>query len=147
MRSHTIAMFASAPSAPIPANSDILPKRRRARCTRKVTPCRIDAFDSPSARSWNRIGTSAARRSVRTSSSSRILNPLGRSVERSRRERSTRKNPVIGSLVPCSRRGNIDLVRMVAARDTPNRRVVPSPVESPPPMYREATTTSASPRA
>ena len=124
--------FAMAPMPPTSAKADMRPKRSIASCVRKRMPWVKVAFDSPAYRVANANGTSPMRSWRRARISSRILNPRGRSASRSRASRSTRKNPVIGSVQPWSLRGNIDLVSAVEARETAVRVAFARPPAVPP---------------
>ncbi len=75
------------------------------------------------------------------------MKPRGLRVAASTAVRSMRKKPVIGSDTFFSRIGNMDRVRAVEAFETITRVRSDSPVDVPSPAYREATTTSTSPRA
>ena len=78
----------------------------------------------------------------RTSSSSRILNPRGRSSSSRTADRRTRKKPLIGSVTPPRRSGNSSLAADPQAAEI-SARAGPSPSARPARRYRLATARSA----
>ena len=134
---------------PLPSEGRSRAARSRLPCSRstwrrKRAPSRTDALLSPERRSPKTSGTSRFfSPGVRARISTRILNPSGWSRSRSTADRLTRKNPVIGSVTPASRRGNRTRTRSVDRLETPTRTPLDRPVEEPPATCRLATTTSA----